>query len=643
MRLPRRLAVPSARAFFSLLFSLTFAFGGCSVGTDSSGDGGVPLGPDAGMWWTNLRSLSISPSEATLQGSPTTSSTQQFRVTAVFNDGSRRDVTRAVTYDLSPADVGSVREGLFTTSRIAGGEAQLVVRASRTSTVSAIARVVVRWSANAVAPGLPDDLPARFANAGVDPAGAPRLAYPYDNTLFPPNLSNLEVQWTPPAGAGEFYDVAFTNAITDVHLYVRCTPVGSGCGAPLDRTAWQWISQTNRGATEPLQVRVRALLANGRRGESASARVRFAPDAVEGGIYYWTAAGDANGIYRYDFTRGDTAPQAFYTVPDTPRNSAGEEHSCNGCHTLSLDGTRMATVLGGSHVGDVVELDVGRRTVVASKIERWAQLLSFSPDATRLVASRDGEMRMLNAADLNTLAPIATGGYGTHPEWSPTDNGIVFTRAATQTNSIWITGGEIAWLPHRDGNTFGAPEVLVPRAAGENHYYPSVTPDGRYVVYNRSICPGGDMRSGDCDAYDDPSAELWIVDTDASSAAHRPVVLANANAQGPTDTSAQLTNSWPRVSPFTTRVNGRRVYWVTFSSKRNYGVRLVGQNRPQLWMVAIAVPDGEVSAPIDGDPSFAPFWLPFQDIGTGNHIAQWTRTVVAIGGPSLPGGLPAPN
>jgi hypothetical protein len=30
------------------------------------------------------------------------------------------------------------------------------------------------------------------------------------------------------------------------------------------------------------------------------------------------------------------------------------------------------------------------------------------------------------------------------------------------------------------------------------------------------------------------------------------------------------------------------------------------------------------------DPSFAPFCLPFQDITTSNHIAQWTQEVVGI-------------
>jgi hypothetical protein len=66
--------------------------------------------------------------------------------------------------------------------------------------------------------------------------------------------------------------------------------------------------------------------------------------------------------------------------------------------------------------------------------------------------------------------------------------------------------------------------------------------------------------------------------------------------------------------------------WVTFSSRRDYGLRLAGTNRAQIWMAAIDPAKAELT-----DPSHAAFWLPFQDIKTGNHIAQWAETVVRKG------------
>ena len=67
------------------------------------------------------------------------------------------------------------------------------------------------------------------------------------------------------------------------------------------------------------------------------------------------------------------------------------------------------------------------------------------------------------------------------------------------------------------------------------------------------------------------------------------------------------------------------MYWVTVSSTRNFGVRLAGANRPQIWMT----PFFPMKAAATTDPSNAAFRLPFQNIDGNNHIAQWTEQIVA--------------
>ena len=71
--------------------------------------------------------------------------------------------------------------------------------------------------------------------------------------------------------------------------------------------------------------------------------------------------------------------------------------------------------------------------------------------------------------------------------------------------------------------------------------------------------------------------------------------------------------------------------WVTVSSKRDFGVRLVNSvipkledQFPQLWMTPF-FPD---QATIQMDPSAPAFRLPFQNLNSRNHIAQWTERVV---------------
>lgn len=63
--------------------------------------------------------------------------------------------------------------------------------------------------------------------------------------------------------------------------------------------------------------------------------------------------------------------------------------------------------------------------------------------------------------------------------------------------------------------------------------------------------------------------------------------------------------------------------WFTFSSRRAYGLRLGAGERAQLWMAAFDPQKGEILT----DPSYPAFWLPFQEIDSGNHIAQWTLEV----------------
>src|SRR5207249_4577736 len=100
---------------------------------------------------------------------------------------------------------------------------------------------------------------------------------------------------------------------------------------------------------------------------------------------------------------------------------------------------------------------------------------------------------------------------------------------------------------------------------------------------------------------------------------------------------------------------GKHILWVTFSSTRDYGLRVANEGsqffncyppvspedssgdhakpfdpsctQPQIWMAAITLEDLAAG----GDPSFPAFWLPFQDYNAHNHIAQWVETVPPTG------------
>jgi len=88
-----------------------------------------------------------------------------------------------------------------------------------------------------------------------------------------------------------------------------------------------------------------------------------------------------------------------------------------------------------------------------------------------------------------------------------------------------------------------------------------------------------------------------------------------------------------RWAPFAQTVgpNNEPMYWLTISSKRDFGVRLTNTGlsqpvkRAQIWMT----PFFPMRAATQ-DPSARAFRLPFQNLESSNQTAQWTERVVPV-------------
>jgi hypothetical protein len=210
---------------------------------------------------------------------------------------------------------------------------------------------------------------------------------------------------------------------------------------------------------------------------------------------------------------------------------------------------------------------------------------------------------------------------------------------------------------------FGTPTLVVPRVTNASEYYPSISDDSAFVVFNESSCNGPPTPTQDgygsspCDGYDDPSARLRVVATTGGT----PLELDQASGRtSGWPTTSTWTNSWPRFSPTHATYQGKTLYWIAFSSRRPYGAVLAGSQTgtsvPQIWFAGIAV---DANGAISGDPSFAPVWLPMQNSptpevlwdgglaaasgdggATGNHVPQWVYQYVPYVPPQMP--PPAP-
>jgi len=411
---------------------------------------------------------------------------------------------------------------------------------------------------------------------------------------------------------------------------------------------------------------------------------------------------NGTAIYRYDFLQDNPAPQQVWTddggPASTPSYQGGPQSyvastsqygaHCIGCHSITNDGKYMALGLGGSSTyngSNWAMLDIAAQALdiinptastdpnsspTSDPSDYWKKFrkdafgveTAWGPNDDVIVTMYKAQLYLNSVTPGAGTATIVQNGlalptsaaaidpYQSDPFWSHDGTKLVYASFATPGPADMYdvqgldgdlkTGGQIAIADATPESIVDDATVLVPRQPGYTDYYPCVSEDSAWVVYNQSSCgsnpsaadvpyDGNNAYGGQvCDGYDDSTAKLWWVSTGGGGN----VRLDNANGS-----DANYDNSWPRFSPDVTSFRGRTLYWIAFSSRRPYGVELntgaLSATQPQLWFAGVAV--GEVNI---GDPSFAPVWLPGQNntaanpTGSpqGNHVPQWVKFAIVI-------------
>jgi hypothetical protein len=530
-------------------------------------------------------------------------------------------------------------------------------------------------------------------------------------------LNLLSVQWTPydPAHFQRF-EVDFENAVTNVRVVTKCAaqttdtgqpPMPSGgCELVLDPSVWSAVANQNRGG-DGVAVTVRGTTDGSCATSSGKTTIWFAAEDLLGTLYYWKSTVSASGvggeIWVKDF--GDPAPEQVVAT--------GTQGRCNGCHALSRDGVRMVVNSDDDDSDDeyfdvlAFLIDMTTKTSIPfmggiggpgpggglDGIPRG--FATFNPDHSLFLLS-NGTMPQ-NSTNVLFLTDGVNGGTEqvvqagpatmmvTMPDWSPDGRSVVIV--APQKTGGWgsgvmlppgfpfpnpffhrdddhVFGGSLYTLPYTGNRTFGAPAPLL-MSAGENNYYPSYSPDGQIVVFDRAPrstgvptidgCTGtAPQRSCPNDSFSNPAARLLVMKPIAGA---QPVDLENANGS-PASNPVPLSNSWPKWSPFLQHYRGDTLLWVTFSSTRDYGLRVRNHlsgmyqcypadsmedptsahghgfspqcQQPQIWMAAVDItaavaPHRATANAVALDPSKVAFWLPYQDMTTHNHTPQWTQ------------------
>lgn len=573
---------------FSILRTCGLAWTVLACSSPGDDGGGPPPG--------ELASIRIEPANPVLMAQNGAPVIQNFTVIAVSDTGAESDVTGDADFSLGAPFLGSLDGARFTSTADTAGRSALTASYRGLSATGEITVVSTRI---VVAPGAPISAPELFdgAAAGGD---APTLVYPSANTIVPPNLGSMEFHFLP-GGQNDVFLLDVVGGLVQLRIYIPCMPLGGGCMYAPDEDTWSLLAEAGRGEA-PMFYTISGVNSSAPAlGESQSHSIQFSYHDIEGGIYYWDAG--AGAVKRYDFGLRGQSAEHFLGISQTSATQ------CVGCHTLSRDGSTIAVGLdipGPSAVEAYSVADRERMWGVGGMFGGGANFFTFSPDNQQIIMSNGVGMALHDATSGAELSAITDN--GTMPDWSPDGSAVVFARADTMAPcpipdlcaATGIAGGNIAVA---EAGNWGAATTVAPSSGG-NNYYPSFSPDGEWIIYNRTNLG---------DSYDAADARVWTVHRTGGE------LLALANAS-----PAPGGDSWPKWAPFVDEFRSGELLWLTFSSRRDYGLRNTGGANPaQLWMVGF----DPARAAAGQDPSFSAFWLPFQDPASGNHIAQWVENV----------------
>ena len=563
------------------------------TGDEPDEDAGAPI----------FTSLELDPGDTTLVVQDGQVEEQEFIVRGKLEDGDVVDLTEEASFVMADSKLGDFDDNVFTTSDRFGGTTAITATVGE---LTAQAQVTVLIESSFVADGLPDGVEDLFDGAD-DPSRAPTITYPADGVLLPPNLADVGFFWEPGDG-NDVWRVRFEGEYATVDAYLDATSF-----VPAD-LVWSQLIPGN-GGLEPVSVTVLGTSSSDPSSVGASEPVEYAvaQDPVEGGVYYWaansTVASDY-GIFRFDFGKPEQAAQQVYTTAQT-------DDRCVACHALRRDGSAMAVNYdGGDGPADLISV-TDQASILDDANAYYANFQTFSPDDAYLLTVYQG---IFTLRDGDTAAPIEALPleYVTYPDWSLDGQTVAFTRCTRPGEgfSDWtFKGGQIEVISYGGPGDWGDPEILVPAEESDvNYYYPAISPDGEWLIYNRSTESGG--YDGPGDSYSDDDATLHVIGMDGE----------NNKALDKVNLSGNLRTSWAKWCPFVYEYKGETLLWFTFSSMREYGDLLADGENPQLWMAAF----GPDRAAAGEDPSWPAFYLPFQDITTNNHIAQWTEVVVEL-------------
>lgn len=502
-------------------------------------------------------------------------------------------------------------------------------------------------------PELADGVEDSFGGSETS-AGQPVLVYPLGGSMHAQNLANITLQWTQGSASNTLFRIEVTLGAENYRFYVPCD--AAQCTYEMPDNEWLTLGRDHAG--ESASITVAGTDGNG--GDvalSAAVEITYSPEPVVGALYYWAAA--QNSIKRATFG-SDKAVD--FIAP----NSATNDFECAACHSVSRNGEVIAFAVAPEGGEDVAGIQTAPTDDPASPYLAPAKGTSPYPSATanapteyfghNVALSPTGELMAVNGVPNTTDtwppyleirntqsgdvlahydlgdALFGTNRIGILPEWSPDGTELVVTLAdATGDDAnfgcVWTSEtcrsgiAVLRWT----GSELTSLRVLVePDSASDKrevHFYPSWSPDGEWVAFVSAEWSSANQNQK---SISNPGGILRLIR--ATGGPHTCpgsdcVDLVNGTQYSFADGKAGngKYSSWPKFAPFAQGENDS-IMFIAFNTRIDYGFLSSGET--QLWMFGL-----DVSKVGSGDPSFTPFWLPYQDFSDGSLTPYWTTAL----------------
>ncbi len=549
---------------------------GCAVAVapesdrDSAGSAG---GIDAS------RSLRIEPATVGVTVANGYEVHQPFHAYMTQPDGSEVDVTGETTFALADSRFGGFDAAML---NVTGGGAGPVRVLARTDGVSATGVVEVRVTSTEYGVGVPGDAGKMFELAITGTNCGAELEYPAEGTTMMANLGRLDMHWD--GGTGDMFEVRVANRWVERTIYTRAN------GAAIGGSAWVPFATSKDRATITLSGMQSAATLT--KCVAQSRTVRLSDTEVAGAIYYNETTGSQGTLVRKDLSEMTEATAVF----------AGDESpsQCVGCHAISRDGARMAMTLdGASGRGAVVDFAEGRMMPMGSATQRWSSA-TFSPDGDELLAVDAGTLKLFEVKSGRLIRAFDSAHVTGNPEISPDGTKLVTVEVPDGADWQFANAQVVVRSFDAKGGTIGDARVVLPFENDVQSYYPSWSPDGRWIAVTRS--------SGT--SYANGAAEVFVVSADGT--------------KGPYRISGGEGGSWARWMPFETKLDGEAMYFLSFTSTRAFG-RQLEAGHEQLWMAPFFPNHAVENVGAITGPAFR---APWQSLTAENHNAQWATGIV---------------